>query len=580
MTDREQMLYQTAVADFKHARRAAAMQQLLARLQGKSVDLLPYEEIRNHLKPLAVVERGVQEIPLAAIIGSVGRAEDFTRDFLPKNSSDIDRWARVKAAVLDMKGMPPIDVYKVGEAYFVIDGNHRVSISRRLRAKTITARVTEIQTRVPLETTDDPTEIVYKSLYAAFLEATDLDKYRPDADLLMTTAPNYTLFQRQIELYRQTVANRLGRDIDQKEAVCRWYDEVYMPVIRTIREQGVLRHFPGRKEADLYLLLSQRQSELEEALGWEISQETAVIDIASEGEAKGRGLFSRLGNKLLDLLMPVEFEDGPQPGAWRQLQVSRRREILFAEYLILIEGRESDWHMLNEVLTFARKDRDHMFGLHVVPTESAKQSAHVAALRTRFERSCAAAGLEGDFAVEAGDIVEVVLERAVWTDLVVLSLTNPPGKERRERLGNKFLRIIQRCPRPILAVPEGAACTMDRVLLAYDGSPKAEEALFVAAYWKLRWGINLTIVTVETDYTSAAALERARSYLTHRGVKDAQFVLRQKPIAAAVLQTAVEHNSNCLVMGGFGFRPVMHLVLGSTVDQILREFKHPILICR
>jgi nucleotide-binding universal stress UspA family protein len=147
-------------------------------------------------------------------------------------------------------------------------------------------------------------------------------------------------------------------------------------------------------------------------------------------------------------------------------------------------------------------------------------------------------------------------------------------------LGNRFSQLVQRCPRPILAIPGGADTAMDRVLLAYDGSPKADEALFVATYLATRWPLSLTVVTVETEYTAAAALQNAREYLEAHGVMDATYVLHKLPIAKAVLQTAEEHNINFLIVGGFGFRPMMHFMLGSTVDEVLRRFKHPILICR
>jgi nucleotide-binding universal stress UspA family protein len=121
---------------------------------------------------------------------------------------------------------------------------------------------------------------------------------------------------------------------------------------------------------------------------------------------------------------------------------------------------------------------------------------------------------------------------------------------------------------------------MDRALLAYDGSPKANEALFVAAYLASRWLLSLTVVTVETNYTAPAALQQARDYLGERGVDDVTYLLRHKPIAEAILATAEAQGSNLLIMGGFGFRPVLNLVLGSMVDRVLGEFRHPVLICR
>jgi hypothetical protein len=83
----------------------------MARLTGKSIDLFAYEDVRQKLKVKGSVSRGLQDIPLDAIVGSVGRYTDFTRSFLPRRDSDQQRWARVKAQVTDMGGLPPIEVY-------------------------------------------------------------------------------------------------------------------------------------------------------------------------------------------------------------------------------------------------------------------------------------------------------------------------------------------------------------------------------------------------------------------------------------------------------------------------------------
>ena len=121
---------------------------------------------------------------------------------------------------------------------------------------------------------------------------------------------------------------------------------------------------------------------------------------------------------------------------------------------------------------------------------------------------------------------------------------------------------------------------MDRALLAYDGSPKANEALFVAAYMAAQWSTQLRVVTVETKHTSHMALQRARAYFDSRGVNNVEYLLRPGSIGDALLEVAETRKCNLMIMGGFGFRPVLNLVLGSTVDQILREFEQPILICR
>ena len=551
------------------------MQQMMARLTGKSADLLAYDDVCQHVKTSEGVKQGVREIPLDAIVGSVGRYHDFTRAFWPKNDSDEERWVRVKTAVNDMVGMSPIDVYQVGQVYFVIDGNHRVSVARQLGSDTITARVTEVHLRVPLSPEDDPDELICKARYAEFLEQTNLDVLRPEADLLLTFCSQYQLLLDQIEAHAELLADR-GEGVDAATAVARWYDEVYKPVQRHIRAQGIMRLFPERTQADMYILFSERRAELESSLGWEIEPETAVSQLLSEKSAQTRGLAGRLRQALV----PPELIEGPAPGRWREFQATRQMDRLFADYLVSLRGNETDWPMLDELIRVAQRDGDRLLGLHVIEKESQRQSPAVAQIRARFLEACADGDVAGEFAVEVGSVLETVVRRAAFADLVVLNLQHPPGPQPLARLSNRFTQLVQRCPRPILAIPSGSPVVLGNTLLSYDGSPKADEALFVATYLASRWPISLTVVTVETEYTSPAALDKARTYLEGQGLLDVNYVLCQPPIADAVLATAVENDIDYLIMGGFGYRPMMHLMLGSTVDEILRRFKRPILICR
>ena len=122
--------YASAVLDFKQARERANLQEFFSRLTGKSTELLSYEEVRQKLKASGVTSRQLREVPIDDIIGSVGRYNDFTRSFLPKHDSDRDRWARVHLATSDLAGLPPVELYQIGDAYFVHDGHHRVSVAR------------------------------------------------------------------------------------------------------------------------------------------------------------------------------------------------------------------------------------------------------------------------------------------------------------------------------------------------------------------------------------------------------------------------------------------------------------------
>lgn len=576
MTNENSFNYRMAVQDFHRARQQAAMRQLMSRLTGKSADLLSYDVVEDGLQVLGTEEHGVIEIELDKIVGSVGRYRDFTRDFLPKHDSNVERWARVKAAIMDMRGMPPIEVYQVGEVYFVKDGNHRVSVARQLETETISAYVTEVKTRVPLTADDDPNEAICKARYAEFLQKTNLDMLRPDANLLLTFCNQFPWFMQQIEAHRR----KLG-DVYMATAVADWYDHIYLPVIKLVREQGILHNFRRRTEADIFLLVSEHRAELEEALGWEIGAETAVSDLAEQEQDRKRSVFQRIGGKIRDLLTPEELEEGPEPGRWRKRQLAAgRSDRLFTDYLVAIRGTEADWHTLDHLIPMAKWEDDRLLGLHVVSRKSELNSPRVQALGEEFEQRCHDAGLVGEFAVEVGDVADTIIKRAAWADLVVTSIAHPPGSQPLERLGHGFNRLVQRCPRPLLAVPTGSIREYGRHLLSYDGSPKADEALYIATYFKIRWDTTLVVLTVETENTSPATLDKARRYIEQFGIVDVIYELKQKPISEAVLATAAAHSVNEIIMGGFGYRPVKHLVLGSTVEYILREFNQPILICR
>ena len=579
MTSQNLYHYREALEDFHQARRQAAMQQLLSRFTGEQTELLSYDDVKHKLKVMNVRERGLQDIPVDKIIGSVGRYKDFTRSFLPKTDSGGQRWARVKAAISDLSGVPPIEVYQLGDAYFVIDGNHRVSIARQLEIPTISAFVTEVKTRVSLTAADDPNELICKSRYAEFLENTDLDKLRPEADLLMTFCAHYSLLLDHIDVHRYYMGLDFQRDVSFEEAVTHWYDEVYMPVIRMIREQGAMRNFPERTEADMYVLLAEHRAELENVLGWDVDAGTAVTDMKRKN--RPGAAFSRM----LDAVVPDELEFGPAPGQWRQERLSQRNlDRLFEETLVAISGHPDDWRALEQAIVVMQRENGRLRGLYVgkVRDKETRQD-EIDVVRQEFLDRAAAAGVPADFSIEFGNVARHVVARAAYSDLVMLALNRPPGLSILKRLASGIQTILKRTPRPAMVVP--TACSpLQHALLAYDGSPKAEEALFVATYLATRWQIRLTVVTVSSSNNGKLEaaerhLSRAKTYLNLAGVQ-ANYLLPVGSTVPALLDVAEREACDFMIVGGFGLSSMKNLVLGSTLNRMLLEYKQPLLICR
>ncbi|MCA9917306.1 MAG: universal stress protein [Anaerolineales bacterium] len=570
--------YQAALEDFHQARRQAAMQQLLALFTGQQTELLSYDDIRQKLKVTNVRERGLQDIPVEKIVGSVGRYNDFTRSFLPVTDS-AERWARVKAATSDLVGLPPIEVYQLGDAYFVIDGNHRVSIARQLAAPTISAYVTEVKTRVPFTADDDPNEIICKSRYAEFLERTNLDKLRPDVNLLMTFCAHYSLLLDHIDAHRYYMGLDFQRDVSYEEAVAHWYDTVYLPVVALVREQGITRDFPERTEADMYVLLAEHRAELKEALGWDVDPETAVTDM--QRKKKPNAAISRV----LEAVVPDELEFGPAPGVWREERLAMRAvNNLFNDTMVAISGQPDDWRALDQAMLLVQRENGRLHGVHVAEKNRGDESeTAVQEIRDKFNWLTTEAGVEANFNLEWGTVARRLVARAAFVDLLVLALNRPPGLSILERLASGLQTILKRTPRPVLVVPT-AVSPMQHALLAYDGSPKAEEALFVATYLASRWQIALSVVTVSSSSNgkldAAKRIQaRAKTYLGVAGVS-ADFLLPVGPPAQTLLAVAQEQGADFMLMGGFGLSTMKSLVLGSTLNRVLLEYKQPVLICR
>ena len=569
----------SAVQDFKEARRRAALEEMMARLTGKSAELLSYEDVRQKLRATGSTPRGVREIPLDAIVGSVGRCTDFTRSFLPRQDSDLGRWAGVESAAPDPASLPAIDVYQVGEAYFVLDGNHRVSVARQKGMRYISAHVTEVHTRVPLSSNAEPDELVIKAEAAAFLEYTHLDEVCSGAELMVSVPGQYARLENHIEVFRYFVKEELGHELSIEEAACRWYSEAYRPAADLIREQGILRDFPGRTETDLFLWLSDHRVAIRKELGLDLKPESAVTELVEHFSPKPERVAARWGRKLIEVVTPDTLTAGPPPGQWRAGQVAARHECcLFADVLAAINGEESGWLALGVALQIARRENGVVHGFHAAPSEAQLSGDKARAVQAEFDRRCREAGISGELSFDVGEVARAIYERSWWVDLIVLSLSYPPAPQPIARLASGLHTLLRNCARPVLAVP-GPVCMPSRVLLAYDGSPRAEEALFVATYLAGQWEMPLVVVTAKDGRAKAEAPMHAQEYLEAHDVR-AMVEIKPGPAAEAILRTADERECDWIIMGSYGPNPLVEMVKGSAVDAVLRASKKPVLICR
>ncbi len=251
---------------------------------------------------------------------------------------------------------------------------------------------------------------------------------------------------------------------------------------------------------------------------------------------------------------------------------------MFSHVLVAIDGQDAGWGALQQAISVAQQEEGKVFGLHMVDTPEAVESDAAQPVKLEFEHRCGAAGIPGELTLTTGPVTGTICYRARWADLVVVSLSHPPGPQPVSRLSSQFGQLLRRCPRPVLAVPRTHS-KLDRILLAYDGSPKAEEALYVAAYLAGHWGSALTVVVALGKRVTEAAVDRVREALKAHQIQPA-YVVEKSPPASLILKTAQDRDCGMILMGGYGRSPAVEIVAGSVVDEVLRSRNRPVLICR
>ena len=267
-----------AQAHFGDARRKALLSALLDIFTRRPNKMLSLEEVRARLNVRGQRYLGHQTVPVDHIIGSEGRYDDFDRRFLPRSDTLKQRWSNIDKARTLAVELPPVDLFKLGDVYFVRDGNHRVSVARQQGQSFIDAYVTELIVDVPLTPDLSVRDLLLMEEYSDFLEWTNLHQLRPDERIEFSELGGYLDLVRHINAHRYYMSQQRGHEIGRDEAVADWYDTIYMPIVRVIREQGVLKYFPGRTEADLYRWIMEHRWYMRERSGSDPGPEVAASE--------------------------------------------------------------------------------------------------------------------------------------------------------------------------------------------------------------------------------------------------------------------------------------------------------------
>jgi hypothetical protein len=277
---------------FKKARRREAYRRLSQVAgRGDARPLLSLDEVTKRLGAFEQSYVGIRPIPVAAIVGTVSRVEDFDRDFLPKRSKIQERWRQVEQSFPD-SDFPPISVYEIDGRYFVVDGHHRVAIAKQRGTEIIDAEVTRLRSRTPLP--PDIGAIIMAEQQRRFMEESGLGRARSQARIEFSRPQGYIELLEHIKIHGYHMMMERGELLSVEEITSDWYDRVYLPTVEAIHREGLSELWPKATDADLFLWVGQRRRELFPERPDEMDIEGTVRSARETAAAdKPKGLLTR-----------------------------------------------------------------------------------------------------------------------------------------------------------------------------------------------------------------------------------------------------------------------------------------------
>lgn len=232
----------------------------------RSRHLKSFQEKLQEEKLISWRDLGYQTIEVDKIVGSVGRYLDFDGEFKPLKEGSYHRLKEIEDAILRGKVLPPIEVYKIKDEYYVLDGNHRVAVARKLGQKEIDAHVIEY-----LPPQDSLENILYR-------ERSDFEMLTGLKDIVLTEVGQYKKLISQIMEHKYYISERKRKEIDIKRSARDWYKNIYLPIVKIIEKERILDAFPGRTLSDLYVYISDHKWLESQKRGYDIGFHKAIED--------------------------------------------------------------------------------------------------------------------------------------------------------------------------------------------------------------------------------------------------------------------------------------------------------------
>lgn len=216
--------------------------------------LLSLKELTAIATPDSTSARGVQSIPVKSIVGTEERSNDFAQGFYPIRKQMRQRWTRIRDLMLSADGIPEaITVFEYGSAYFVRDGNHRVSVAKTHGIEFITANVISlsIPITIPPQMTRQKVPL-FRAKYV-FSQETPVFQHIPEEQFQVACPENWAYLKKEIfEYNKQFFINKYQRVPTDEELIRNWNFILYERTMNHIRRNALIHLFPGQSETDIF----------------------------------------------------------------------------------------------------------------------------------------------------------------------------------------------------------------------------------------------------------------------------------------------------------------------------------------
>ncbi|HWD02643.1 MAG TPA: chromosome partitioning protein ParB [Amycolatopsis sp.] len=254
--------------DFLRARRRQVLSRLSTWLRREPDDvniMLPFAEVVEALGYAGETVLGLRVITMDSIVGTVDRSRDFDRRFRPTSGRVRERWERLARAARRGEAIPPIEVYRVGELHFIIDGHHRVSVAHAQGVSTIEALVTVVRTKLDPAGIRYRGDLIVKDYRRLFLDRVPLTG-AARAAVIVADPWDYARLGEHVEAWGFRLMQDEGGFLDRARIAQRWFDEEFTPVVGLLRQADLVGDCT---EAEAYLRVAAERYRLIRTHRWD-----------------------------------------------------------------------------------------------------------------------------------------------------------------------------------------------------------------------------------------------------------------------------------------------------------------------